>query len=263
MVERDASERETTQEGRRQPAADLTTTAAGSRFDDRYVLHRLLASGGGANVYASEHAFTKRKVAIKIPHAATPITRARMEREIEAVGRARGEGVVEMLDAGERDGVPYVVFELLEGRTLAGLLAARGKLDIPAVQKVGVELARVLERCHLRGVIHRDVKPSNVFVSPGALNQLTLLDFGIARLVEDASHHEKLTQENALLGTPEYMAPESLLASPTVDHRVDVYGLGVTLYECLTGTVPFDGQYADILQKLANEPPRPVRELRP
>lgn len=263
MAERDAAERETRQEGRRRPGLDVQHARTGDRFDRRYLLHRLLASGGAADVYSGEHIYTKRCVAIKVPHEAATVSRARVGRELEALGRVRGEGVVEMLDAGEVDDIPYIAFELLDGRTLAGLLAARGQLSIASALKVGIEVARVLEHCHLHGVVHRDVKPSNMFVTPNARRQLVLLDFGIAKLVDDGAPREKLTQENVLLGTPEYMAPESLVGSPAADHRVDVYGLGVTLYECVTGAVPFDGKRADVVKKLSTSAPRGVRELRP
>jgi serine/threonine protein kinase len=232
-------------------------------IDGRYLVKRLLATGGAAEVYAAEHRFTHRAVTVKYPLTADEKTVARARREIEALARVRGSGVVEMLDAAELDGRPYIVFELLEGRTLAGLVTARGKLSIDDSVRVGMELAKTLQRIHSVGVVHRDVKPSNLFVTMHPERQLMLLDFGIAKIVADDAPKEKLTRECALLGTPEYMAPEALLSTDDADHRVDIYGLGVVLYECLTGTVPFDGRYADVLMKISSEQPRSVRDLRP
>jgi serine/threonine-protein kinase len=231
-------------------------------FDRRYLLKRLLASSNSAQVHAGEHLFTHRPVAVKVLHHPTAQTRARLSREVEVLARVGGPGIVQMTDAGEVDGLPYIVFDLLEGRTLAGLIAARGKLGVEETIKVGVEVADALQRCHDHGVVHRDVKPSNLFVTTGARAQLTLLDFGIAKLDSDGAPQAKLTQEHALLGTPEYMAPESLLCSPDADLRVDVYGLGVTLFECLTGSVPFDGVYAEVLLKLSTTAPPSLAELR-
>ncbi|MFO0565145.1 MAG: serine/threonine-protein kinase [Polyangiaceae bacterium] len=246
--------------GQSSPPAS-TALEVEAKLDGRYLLRRLLARGGGAQVLAAEHLYTHRAVAVKIPLQAGPLSVKRFEREIEVLSRVRGEGIVEMLDAGHADGAPYVVFELLEGRTLAGLLAARGRLGIPETLEVGRALSAALARCHARGVVHRDVKPSNLFLPRSGKPSLVVLDFGIAQLADDGTPAEKLTREDSLLGTPEYMAPEALLANAT-DHRVDVYAVGVTLYECLTGTVPFDGKYADVLLKLSTSQPRSLREQR-
>ncbi|MBI3206314.1 MAG: protein kinase [Myxococcales bacterium] len=240
-----------------------------SRIDGRYAIKRLLASGGIADVYAAEHCYTRRAVALKLPRAAGPQEKARLMREMDALARVRGPGIVELWDGGEFNGVPYLVFELLEGRTVEGLITARGRLGVGESVRIALETARALERCHAAGVVHRDVKPANLFVTPGAEPQTRLLDFGIAKLAGDAGDvHDpalggKLTREHALLGTPEYMAPEALLAQGELDGRADVYGVGVVLYECLTGTVPFEGTYAEVLLKISTTTPKPIQELRP
>lgn len=245
-----------------EPAPSARSLDASGRVD-RYLLQRLLARGGGADVYVATHAYTGMQVALKLPREGSPVIRARFEREIQALARVHGPGVVEMLDAGEAEGRQFIVFRALEGRTLSGLLAARGQLSVADTLEVGVALAQALRRCHDAGVIHRDVKPSNVFVGPGPGEQVTLLDFGIAKLGDLPKSAEKLTREHTLLGTPEYMAPECLLSSPEVDERADVYGLGVTLYECLTGKVPHEGGYADVLLKHSTSAPAPVEAVRP
>ncbi len=231
-------------------------------FDKRYRLHRGIArvtNGGG--VYAAEHIFTHKPCAIKVFDAnVREIVRKRAFREMETLARAQGPGIVEFRDAGEVAGRVYIVTELLEGRTLGGLLAAKGHLAIADAVAVCARIANVLARLHAIGIVHRDVKPLNVHVShAGAVH---VLDLGIAKLVDPTANLEKLTQENALLGTPEYMAPEALLASPDVDQAVDQYALGVTMYECLTGVVPFEGSYSDVVKKMST-PMKPVRALRP
>jgi serine/threonine protein kinase len=234
-----------------------------SELDGRYRLrHALARISGGGFVYAAEHKLTRRKCAVKLLSGNAPESmRLRLRREIDALACVQGPGVVELLDAGESDDKLYIVLELLEGRTLAGLLAAKGRLSIEAAVKLGLELSDALSRCHERGVVHRDVKPSNVFVTLD--DHVKLLDFGIAKIAEQSSEpQQKLTQENSILGTPEYMAPEALLTSLDVDWRVDQYALGVTLYECLAGSVPFEGQYGEVLMKRSSGVPRPLRELR-
>jgi serine/threonine-protein kinase len=231
-------------------------------IDGRYQLRRVLARGGCARVYAAEHVFTHRMVALKLAHAGSSAYSARRaRREVEILSRVQGPGIVELLDAGQAGGEPYMALELLEGRTLAGLLAARGRLAVNETLKVGIEVANALARCHDKAVLHRDIKPSNLFTTVD--DRVAILDFGIAKLMQPSDDwHEKITSENAMPGTPEYMAPEALLGGQ-MDARADQYALGVTLYECLTGTVPFDGKHGEILLKQSIGSPRPLRELRP
>ncbi len=232
-------------------------------FDRRYRLHHAIARvTNGGTVYAAEHVLTHRACAIKILNAdVRDIVRKRAAREMEALARAQGPGIVEFRDAGDAGGRIYIVMELLEGRTLGGLLAAKGRLDISDAITICARIAEVLGRCHAIGIVHRDVKPHNVFVSTaGAVH---ILDLGIAKVIDPKARLERLTQENALLGTPEYMAPEALLASPDADEHVDQYALGVTMYECLTGVVPWEGAYAEVVLKMSSTPIAPIRSLRP
>jgi serine/threonine protein kinase len=158
-----------------------------------------------------------------------------------------------VLDAGvDPEGRPYVVMEMLEGRPLDGLLAVRGRLPIPDAVQLGRQLCETLAYVHARGVVHRDLKPSNVFLARDELGRevVKLFDFGIAgtreALPDERAH--KLTRAGSVMGTPEYMAPEQIFAQPA-DHRADLYAVGVTLFECLTGDVPFSGDYPQVLLK--------------
>ena len=237
----------------------------GTTVDRRYLLKREIARGGAGAVFEAEHIYTKRSVALKllVPEqrsAAEP--RARLLREALALSAARHPGVVAALDAGEtEDGTPYLVLELLEGRSLEGILAVRRRIGAADAAWVGAAICEALAAAHRRGIIHRDIKPSNVFVARDEQGRevVKVFDFGVARV---PSENNKLTQDGALLGTPEYMAPEQLLARE-VDGRTDLYAVGVTLYECLAGVVPFEGNFGEVLLKSSTEPVPPLRQRAP
>jgi serine/threonine-protein kinase len=241
------------------------TLDVGTIIDRRYLLRREIARGGAGAVFEAEHLYTKRAVALKLllpEQRASAEPRARLLREALALSAARHPGVVAALDAGETDdGTPYLVLELLEGRSLEGILAVRRRIAPVETVFVGTALCDGLASAHRRGIIHRDIKPSNVFVARDEQGQevIKLCDFGVARM---PAGHTKLTQDGALLGTPEYMAPEQLLARE-VDVRADLYAVGVTLYECLTGVVPFEGNFGEVLLKVSTEPLPPLRQKAP
>lgn len=237
----------------------------GATVDRRYLLKREIARGGGGAVFEAEHLYTQRAVALKLllpEQRGAPEPRARLLREALALSAARHPGVVAALDAGEtEDGTPYLVLELLEGRSLEGILAVRRRIGAAEAAWLGVRLCEALAAAHRRNIIHRDIKPSNVFVARDEQgNEVSkLFDFGVARM---PSAQSKLTQDGALLGTPEYMAPEQLLARD-VDGRTDLYAVGVTLYECLAGVVPFEGSFGEVLLKSSTQPLPPLRQKAP
>jgi tRNA A-37 threonylcarbamoyl transferase component Bud32 len=245
-----------------------TTLEPGTLVEHRYIIRRFIAAGGVAQVYAATHRITAREVALKMPRTdgvRDPLVHERLIREGHAVARAKHPGIVEIVDAGEYNGGPYLVFELLEGRTLGGLLAARSRLGWEEVAFIGQKIAEVVGHCHQRGVVHRDLKPDNIFVLPTATFSIKLFDFGIAQLAPTAEGESKakLTQVGSIVGTPEYMAPEALQMDGDQDHRVDIYSLGVILFELLTGSVPFEGRYADVLIRLSTQPLPSLAKLRP
>ncbi|HEY6559662.1 MAG TPA: serine/threonine-protein kinase [Polyangiaceae bacterium] len=238
----------------------LKEPIVGDVIDRRYALRREIDRGGIGAVFEAYHLLTTRAVAIKVlvnDHALNPESQARLLREAKALTLARHPNVVAVLDAGTTDaGVPYLVMELIEGRTLSGILASRRKLSIPDTLQIGVQLCEAMGSVHDRGIVHRDIKPSNLFLARNEIGEETikLFDFGVAGLRNEivAMQAAKLTRQGALLGTPEYMAPEQLLAKPA-DPRADIYSIGVTLYECLTGGVPFEGSFGEILLKASTE----------
>ena len=238
----------------------------GTIVDRRYRLKREIARGAAGVVYEAEHLFTKRSVAVKLLTQAylnIEETRIRLLREAEALASVRHPGVAQVLDAGEIEHLgPYVVMELLEGRTLQGILAVRLRVGVFESIQIGRQICETLTAAHARGVIHRDIKPSNLFVARDDTGRevIKIIDFGIARQNNDS---RKLTVQGAVLGTPEYMAPEQMMGQEHIDARADVYAVGVTLYECLTGTVPYDGNFGEVLLKSATRPFSPVRTKNP
>ena len=193
--------------------------------------------------------------------------RGRLLREAHALTAVRHPGFVEVLDAGvcAAHG-PYVVLEMLEGRTLDGILIGRRRLSIADTVQIGRQVCDALAHAHARGVVHRDLKPSNIFLSRNEVGDemVKLIDLGVAAVAEEqlADRDRKLTAAHEVLGTPEYMAPEQLWGR-AIDARTDVYAVGMSLYECLTGEVPYAGSYPEVLVQVSNAATPPsVRERR-
>jgi serine/threonine-protein kinase len=208
----------------------------------RYRVLSRLGEGGMGTVYLCEHAVLGRRYAVKVlrPELAQDAELvARFRNEAVAASRIGGENVVDVLDFGvAEDGASYYVMEALEGRSLAAVIGEDGPLAVPRALALLEQLCRALGAAHARGVVHRDVKPDNVFVVTGADGgeRAKVIDFGISKVAEEPSAR-RLTRAGAIIGTPEYMAPEQAAGEP-VDHRADVYALGVLAYEVLTGTLP-------------------------
>jgi serine/threonine-protein kinase len=242
----------------------VSEALVGEVVDTRYELRRLIARGGMSLVFEAHHKFTRRAVALKLLPGdlrGKREIRGRLLREAYALTAVRHPGFVEVLDAGVcGEHGPYLVLEMLEGRTLDGILAARRRLPIADVVQVARQVCDAIAHANARGVVHRDVKPSNVFIARSEIGEETvkLIDLGIARVDEEklAEHDRKLTQPHEVVGTPEYMAPEQLWGRG-VDARTDVYAIGMALFECLTGEVPYVGSYPDVLVQVSNatDPP--------
>ena len=238
----------------------------GELLDGRYRVRREIASTAMGSVVEAEQRHTLRVVAIKrldLRIARDPANRERFLREVRFLSAARCPHFVEVLDAGEwPPDVPYMVMEMLDGRSLDGVLAARPQLPIAEAVRVVRDACIAVAAAHEQGVVHRDVKPSNLFLArPGSsAPPVKLIDFGIAMTAATAPGRPKLTRTGELLGTAEYMAPEQLMNEP-LDARCDLYALGVTLFEALTGEVPFSGSFPEVLVKHTTSPAAPSPRL--
>ncbi len=222
----------------------------------RYRLLRRIGEGGMGMVYLAEHEAIEKRVAIKVlkeQYALREDVVARFQQEARSASRIKHEGILEVFDFGRTDdGRFFLAMELLEGVDLARVLEAEMHLEPVRAVRLAIKMARALGAAHLKGVIHRDMKPENVFVRTDeeGREHIKIVDFGIAQLRadgEDAADPNakvsgrKLTKTGVIFGTPEYMSPEQAQGK-SIDRRVDVYALGVMLFEMLTGKTPFHGE---------------------
>lgn len=234
--------------------------------EGRYEVRELLAAGAKAEVYAAQHRATGRSVVLKVVakhrHGERDAER-RLVREGLALRRARHPGVVQILDSGVHGTSPYVALEHLSGRSLAGLLAARGRFSPQEVIGLGLRLTEILGDAHVTGVLHRDLRPGHVFCVKGG--GIKLIDFGSARVPEMFETEETagLTAHGVPVGTPEYMAPESLNGQTDALGRGDIYALGVMLFELLTGSVPYPGTLPQVILAQARNALPSLGRLRP
>ena len=230
-------------------------------YGGRYELHRRIARGGMADVFLARDSLLDRPVALKVlfPEFATdPSFVERFRREAQAAANLSHPNIVSVYDWGEEGGTYYIVMEYVEGRSLAQILRDEGPLLPDRAADVTTDIASALGFAHRHGVIHRDVKPGNVLISP--LGQVKVTDFGIARAV---STQENLTQTGTVMGTATYFSPEQARGE-SVDPRSDVYSLGVVLYELLAGAPPFKGDNpVSVAYKHVQEQPDRLRSRNP
>src|SRR5215470_282764 len=228
----------------------------------RYQIQRLLGTGAMGEVYLAHDPSIDRLVAVKVlrPELITGSGAEqlleRFRREARAAGRRFHPNIVAIWDYGEDDGIPFLVMELIEGKSLDEILKASGLLAADRSIRIITQVLNALGFAHESGVIHRDVKPSNIMVLQQ--DHIKVADFGIARI--DASD---FTIVGDLLGTPAYMAPEQLTGGP-VDHRTDLFAAGVILFEMLTGVKPFRGKsITEIMSLMEKRGPQDIRALNP
>ncbi|MCS6977245.1 MAG: protein kinase [Gemmatales bacterium] len=228
-----------------------------------YRVLRLLGRGGMGYVFLAHDPQLDRHIALKVLRpevAAKPAAKERFLREARLAARLKSDHIVTIYQVGEDRGVPFLAMELLEGCSLYSLLKVEGRPSLHRAVRIARQIAEGLATAHEHGLIHRDVKPGNVWIEPVRGGRVKLLDFGLARLDEDG---EPLTESGAILGTPAYMAPEQARGEKT-DARADLWSLGVILYELLTGQRPFTGPNPwAILSSISAVQPVPLRQLEP
>jgi eukaryotic-like serine/threonine-protein kinase len=242
---------------------------ADASFCKKYELERELGVGGAGVVVCARHRELDERVAIKFlltgPENQDAI--ARFRREARAANRVRDEHVVRIIDVATIDaGIPYVVMEYLDGVDLERMLQQTPDRQLPvrdAIEFV-LQACEALAECHQIGIVHRDLKPSNLFCTHGAdgLPIIKLLDFGISKL-GPATIDGAMTGKNSIMGSPRYMSPEQFSAPAEVDHRTDIWALGIILYELVTGAVPFVGStLISIWERVKKDEPPPIQALR-
>jgi WD40 repeat protein len=228
-----------------------------------YRVLEVLGSGGMGVVLRAEDVRLKRQVALKVmkPEAAVKAgARERFLREAQAAAALEHENIVTVYQVGEEGGVPFLAMQWLKGLSLEERLKQAPPLSVSEVLRLGGQIARGLAAAHERGLVHRDIKPANLWLESEHGGRIRILDFGLARPIADEAH---LTANGALLGTPAYMAPEQARGGP-VDHRCDLFSLGVVLYRMATGQLPFRGEHAlALLSALALDTPAPPRQVNP
>ncbi len=217
---------------------------------EKYRLECILGRGGMAAVFGGRHEWTGRRVAVKLLNhelTSSPEMAERFLREARTAADLRHPNVVDVLDMGRaEDGSVYLVLERLEGCALADLLAP-GPLSVDRALALIVPVMRALAFAHRRGVVHRDLKPDNIFIAEGTDGEVVpkLLDFGIAKLIEHDG--TSVTRTGAVLGTPDYMSPEQTRGDADLGPSTDIWSMGVVWFECLTGQLPFNGSNASAL----------------
>ena len=240
--------------------------ATGRVFAGRYEIQEELGAGGMGVVYRAFDREVGETVALKAirpdVRELDPTLLERFKQELRLARRITHRNVVRTFDLGEVDRIYYITMEYVRGTTVATLIKEAGRLAVPAALTIGKQVCRALEVAHEAGIVHRDIKPQNLLVDPTGFLKVT--DFGIARLAGPQTDGQALTVEGAVVGTPQYMAPEQLLGEP-VDGRADIYATGTVLFECVTGRRVYEASSAMALLShiLSNDPVPDPASLNP
>lgn len=244
----------------------------GAVLGERYRLVRGVGVGGMGAVFEAEHLITRRRVAVKLMHPSSRWSASSVERflrEARIVAALGHPAIIDVLDAGrDEHGAPFLVFELLRGRSLAEAIEVDGPMPTREALAIVAEVLDALSVAHARGVLHRDIKPDNIFLALDGRGErvVKLLDFGISKVAQgvlgdDATSH---TSGGTLVGTPLYMSPEQARATQDLDGRSDLWSLGVTLYELLTGDTPWPGRAIPaVVYDICHAPHPSAAALRP
>lgn len=248
--------------------AQMTVERAGQIIAELYRLEEQLGRGAMGRIWRAEHLRLKSKVAIKFLDPAVsehPEAFDRFLREAQSAASVRSAHVVQIFDCGVDAGVPYISMELLEGESLDKRLSVRGALSASELDEIFSGVAQAVDTAHEFGVIHRDLKPGNIFIARERDVEIAkVLDFGIAKLMNRGTDAESAagTGTGVMLGTPYYMSPEQVRGSRGLDQRTDLWSLAVIAFECLTGELPFRGEsMGDIVVQICTARPTLPSEL--
>jgi eukaryotic-like serine/threonine-protein kinase len=246
--------------------------APGVTVAQRYTLRHRIGEGGMGEVWAADSTADGKRVALKFmkEDAVTPALRRRFLREARAANAIRHTAIVEIQDIIElEDGAPVLVMECLQGESLADKLAREGKLPLRELAAIMQPVVSAVGLAHSLGIVHRDLKPENIFLAKREHGRIDVkvLDFGIAKLTAlegEAAQSASLTGTGTLLGTPYYMSPEQIFGEKDIDHRADIWALGIIMYEGLTGLLPTEGEnVGQVLKVVVASRIPPIEQLEP
>ncbi|MBL0215643.1 MAG: serine/threonine protein kinase [Myxococcales bacterium] len=244
----------------------------GATLGGRYLVTRKIGQGGMGAVYEATHTLIGKRVAVKVlleKYAQREAIVKRLKQEAELASSVGNEHIIDITDFGTtEDGRTFVVMEFLDGESLAECLTREQQLPEQRILRIASQACSALAAAHAKGVVHRDIKPENLFLLKRKEQDFVkVVDFGISKSLRASGEEEettRLTQTGMVLGTPLYMSPEQARGDDQLDHRVDVYALGVIMYEAAAGRVPFVGNnYLSVISQVLNEEPKALRELRP
>ncbi|MBA3452798.1 MAG: serine/threonine protein kinase [Deltaproteobacteria bacterium] len=244
----------------------------GTTLSGRYLVTRKIGQGGMGAVYEATHTIINKRVAVKVlleKYAQREALVKRLKQEAQLASSVDNEHIISVTDFGTtEDGRTFVVMEYLDGESLAECLTRETQLSEQRILRIVSQAASALAAAHAKGIVHRDIKPENLFILRRKdADFVKVVDFGISKSLRASGEEEettRLTQTGMVLGTPLYMSPEQARGDDELDHRVDVYALGVIMYEASTGRVPFIGNnYLSVISQVLNEEPKALRELRP
>ena len=259
--------------GRESKKSKPSDSLLGEKLLGRYEITRKIGQGGMGAVYEAINTRIGKRVAIKVlldKYAERDQIVARLKQEARLASSIGHEHIIDITDIDKTDdGRTFVIMEFLDGQSLGQCLHDIGQLSEERAVQIAYQVASALHAAHEKGIVHRDIKPENIFLlDRGGNDFVKVVDFGISKEIRpddpDSDASPRLTQTGMVLGTPLYMSPEQARGAENLDRRIDIYSLGVIMYEMVTGEVPYRGtNYLSIISRVLNDEPRPPRDLRP